>query len=76
MLTYTEKRTIENEMIRIINQNPSGVNTRTLISLVLYNLRTLVPNANRYHVAGMIAWIINAHSHSLIVRTPGFSIIA
>lgn len=76
MLSYLDKRRIENEMVRIINQNPSGIDTRVLIGQVLYNLRTLVPRANRYHAAGMIAWVLNAYNYSLIIRTPGYSVIA
>lgn len=75
-LTYNEKRSIENDMVNVINRNPKGINTRTLISQVLNNVSTSVPNANRHHVSGMIAWVIDAYNFSFIVRTPGYSVIA
>ena len=59
-LTYNEKRSIENDMVNVINRNPKGINTRTLISQVLNNVSASVPNANRHHVSGMIAWVIDA----------------
>lgn len=75
-LTYNEKRIIENDMVNVIKRNPKGINTRTLISQVLNNVSASVPNANRHHVSGMIAWIMDTYNFSFIVRTPGYSVIA
>ena len=75
-LTYNEKRNIENDMVNVINRYPKGINTRTLISQDLNNVSASVPNANRHHVSGMIAWVIDAHNFSFIVRTLGYSVIA
>lgn len=75
-LTYNEKRQIETAMISIIRANPSGINTRTLISDVYTNINPIIPNANRHHIAGMIAWVVASTAHQLIVRTSGYSVIA
>ena len=74
-LTYKEKRIIESEMKLAIQVNPAGINTRKLISDVYSKVKTNIPNANRHHIAGMIAWIIASTNHKLIVRTPGYSVI-
>ena len=76
MLTNSQKRHLEQEMLRIISQNVGGINTRTLISQTLNNISAIIPNVNRYHAAGMIAWLITAYNRTLITRTPGYSVIA
>lgn len=75
-LTNTEKRIIENDMVNRINLNPNGIDTRTLISDVIRTVSPSIPNVNRHHVSGMIAWIMNYYSFSFIIRTPGYSVIA
>lgn len=75
-LSYIQKRNIEAVMVGIIRVNPSGINTRQLISAVYTSISNVVPNANRHHIAGMIAWIISSTSHHLTIRTPGYSVIA
>lgn len=74
-LTYSEKRHIESVMISIILANPAGINTRTLITNVHTRVSSLIPNANRHHIAGMIAWVVESTNSYLKVRTPGYSII-
>jgi len=75
-LTYNEKRQIEATMISIIQANPSGINTRILITNVHTNVSSRIPNANRHHIAGMIAWVVASTSSYLTIRTPGYSFIA
>ena len=75
-LTYNEKRQIETTMINIIKANPLGINTLTLISDVSTNISLSIPNANRHHIAGMIAWVVASTTCQLIIRTPGYSVIA
>lgn len=75
MLTNKEKRNIEHEMIRIIYNYNKGINTRSLISLAYKNLHSSIPNANRHHFSGMIAWLLKAYNFHLIIRTPGYSVI-
>ncbi|NMA49165.1 MAG: hypothetical protein GX947_05270 [Tissierellia bacterium] len=75
-LTNSEKRTIEEVMKEVIKRNPKGIDTRTLITDVHSVIRTSIPNANRYHISGMIAWIVASTDSKLIVRTPGYSVIA
>lgn len=75
-LTNTEKRIIENDMVNRINLNPNGIDTRTLISDVIRTVSLSIPNVNRYHVSGMIAWVMNYYSFSFIIRTLGYSVIA
>lgn len=76
MLTSKEKRKIENIMVQIINKSPNGINTRTLISKVLNLVTNTIPKANRHHIAGMIAWVLEYYNFNLIIRTPGYSVIA
>lgn len=75
-LTYNEKRIIETDMINEILANPAGIDTRILISNVYTNVSSRVPNANRHHIAGMIAWVVASTNSYLKVRTPGYSVIA
>lgn len=75
-LTYNEKRQIETTMINIIRANPLGINTRILISDVYKKINPIIPNINRHHIAGMIAWVVASTAYKLIVRTPGYSVIA
>lgn len=75
-LTNQEKRTVENEMVQIINQNPNGIDTRALISQVIVSIASTIPNANRYHVSGMIAWVLKKYQYTFLIRTPGYSVIA
>ena len=75
MLAYKEKRIIEYVMVKIISQNPNGINTRNLISQVLNNVSAFIPNANRHHISGMIAWVVKAYNFSFLIRTPGYSVI-
>lgn len=75
-LTKTEKRTIENEIVLTINQNPNGIDTRVLIDKVMNAISKAIPNANRHHVAGMLAWVWSNYNYTFLVRTPGYSVIA
>ncbi len=75
-LTYNEKRHIETAMISIIRANPSGIDTRTLISNVHAIVNPSIPHANRHHIAGMIAWVVASTNGYLKIRTPGYSVIA
>lgn len=75
-LTYNEKRQIETAMISIIRANPSGINTRALITNVHANVSSRIPNANRHHIAGMIAWVVASTNGYFKIRTPGYSVIA
>lgn len=74
-LTYLEKRTIETIMLGIIKSNPVGINTRQLISIAHANVANIVPNANRHHISGMLAWIVDSTNHHFVIRTPGHSIL-
>lgn len=76
-LTYNQKRIIELEIVNVINQKPNGINTRKLISQVLNNVSASIPNANRHHISGMIAWVlkVNNYNFSFLIRTPGYSVI-
>lgn len=74
-LTYNEKRQIETAMISIIKANTSGINTRALITSVHANVSSKIPNANRHHISGMIAWVIASTNSYLTIRTPGHSVI-
>lgn len=75
MLTYAQKRIIKATMLNIIRANPTGINTRTLITRVRTNVSSIIPNVNRHHIAGMIAWVIALTNSYLIIRTPGYSVI-
>lgn len=75
-LTNTEKRVIENDMVIRINQNPKGIDTRKLISQVISDVAPSIPNANRHHVSGMIAWVMDSYNFSFLIRKPGYSVIA
>lgn len=75
-LTNAERRTVENETIREIVRHKKGIDTRNLITRVVNKLHASIPNLNRHHVAGMLAWILDSTTHDLIVRTPGHSVIA
>ena len=75
-LTDNEKLQIETNMKSIIRANPSGINTRTLITNVYTNVSSRIPNANRHHIAGMIAWVLASTNSNLTIRTPGYSVIA
>lgn len=76
MLSFIDKRKLESEILRIIRVNSIGINTRTLISRVINNLATTIPNLNKHHVAGMLAWVLKNNSCYFMVRSPGYSIIA
>ncbi len=76
MLSYKDKRKVEREICSIIKVNSIGINTRTLISRVINNLATTIPNLNKHHVAGMLAWVLKNNSCHFMVRSPGYSIIA
>ena len=69
MLSTTQKRQLEQELIHIIAQHPNGIDTRVLIGMVQNRRR--VPMANRHHIAGMIAWVLRTTPYKLLVRTPG-----
>lgn len=75
-LTFSEKRAIEKDMVNRINQNSKGIDTRSLISQVIIAVAPSIPNANRHHVSGMIAWVMDFYNFSLLIRTPGYSVIA
>lgn len=75
MLTYAQKRLIEVTMINIIRANPTGINTRLLINKVYTNVSSTIPNVNRHHIAGMIAWVVASTNSYLKIRTPGYSVI-
>lgn len=75
-LTKTEKRTIENELVITINQYPNGIDTRVLIDKVMNSIANAIPNANRHHVAGMLAWVWSNYNFTFLVRTSGYSVIA
>ena len=76
MLTNNERRTIEYEWVNVVRSNSNGINTRTGIAQVMTSVSNRIPNANRHHVSGMIAWIMKKYGFRLIVRSPGYSIIA
>lgn len=76
MLTNNEKRQIENDMVQFIKNNPNGINTRTLISQVFNSVAGSIPKVNRHHIAGMIAWVMKCYNFTLIIRTPGYSVIS
>lgn len=75
-LTRNEKRTVENELVTIINQHPNGIDTRVLISSVMTAIAASIPNANRHHVSGMLSWVWKNYNYTFLVRTPGYSVIA
>ena len=75
-LTKTEKRTIENELVIIINQNPNGIDTRVLIDKVMSTVSKAISNANRHHVAGMLSWVWCNYYYTFLVSTPVYSVIA
>ena len=74
-LTYKEKREIETTLLSIIRANPSGINTRVLISNAHAKVISSIPHANRHHIAGMIAWIVKLGSAHFRIRTLGHSVI-
>lgn len=75
-LTHNERRCIEKSMLGEIRSNPSGIDTRILISNVHAKVIPHIPHSNRHHIAGMIAWVIASTNFCLIIRTPGKSVIA
>ena len=75
MLNYIQKRLIEAEMLSIIRANPNGIDTRKLITDVHTLIASRIPSANRYHISGMLAWIVKSTHHRLLVRKPGGSSI-
>lgn len=75
MLTYAEKRIIENEIIMTIKANPSGINTRVLITTVMRAISNTVPKANRHNIAGMLSWVWKNNGFNFLVRTPGYSVV-
>lgn len=76
MLTNNERRMIEYEWVKVVHSNPNGINTRIGMAQVLNSVSKRIPKANRHHVSGMIAWIMKKYGFKLIVRSPGYSIIA
>lgn len=76
MLNYSQKRLLEYAMEQEICSNKGGINTRVLISRVISNLDTsIIPQLNRHHAAGMINWLCRNYNHSIIVKSPGYSVI-
>lgn len=75
-LTRSEKRTVEKELVIVINRYPKGIDTRVLISTVMTTIAATIPNANRHHVSGMLSWVWKNYNYMFLVRTPGYSIIA
>ena len=75
-LTNVERRTVEKETILEIANHKHGIDTRNLITRVVNKLCARIPNLNRHHVAGILAWILDSTTHELIIRTPGHSVIA
>ena len=75
-LTRKEKRIVENELVTVINQHPNGIDTRVLISTLMTTIASLIPNANRHHVSGMLSWVWKKYNYKFLVRTPGYSVIA
>jgi len=73
-MTNKQKRVLEAEMVCQIRCNPTGIDTRKLITNALTQIR--IPNANRYHAAGMLSWLLRRYNFQLLVRSPGRSIIA
>lgn len=77
MLSNTEMRCIEAEMIRQINNSsPYGINTRILISSVVSRMVSTISAINRHHCSELLAWILDSTNNSLIIRRKGYSIIA
>jgi|ADurb_Cas_03_Slu_FD_contig_123_24576_length_996_multi_2_in_1_out_0_2 hypothetical protein len=68
------KRRVEREIVDTMKKYPGGRDTRKLISEVLGNLQKTYPSLNRYHVAGMLAWILQKYNFSLTTRYPGFMV--
>lgn len=75
-LTNSEKRTIEQELVQKINQNPQGIETKSLISQVMSAISSSIPHANRHHVSGMLSWVWKSYGYHFLIRTPGYSVIA
>jgi len=75
-LTNIEKRRIENELVTGINQNPNGIDTRTLMDNVENAISLAIPNANRHHISGMLSWVWKKYNYTFLIRTPGYSVIA
>lgn len=77
MLSNTEMRCIEAEMIRQINNSsPYGINTRILISSVVSRMVSTIPAINRHHCSELLAWILDSTNNSLIIRRKGYSFIS
>lgn len=76
MLSYSQKRLLEHAMeLEIQNCNKGGIDTRVLISRAISNLNFNIPKLNRHHAAGMINWLCRNYNHSIIVKSPGYSVI-
>ena len=75
MLNYNQRRLIEAVMLSIIQANPSGIDTRELISRVHTQITYTIPNANRHHISGILSWIVRSTQHRLLVSKPGGSSI-
>ena len=78
MLTRNQKRLVENEMVRMISMNPSGINTRSLITGVVANVSGAIPYINRHHVSGMLSWVMTSGNYGFkfITKAPGNSKVA
>lgn len=76
MLTYAEKRKIENELVTEINQYPNGIDTRVLMDNVENAISLAIPCATRWHISGMLSWVWKKYNYTFLIRTPGYSVIA
>lgn len=74
-LTDYERRMTEMELVRQINHSPTGIDTRKLTTDVKNKLVRTVPNINRYHIVGMLSWVIRKYGYTFLIREPGHSVI-
>lgn len=75
MLKFEEKRKLEIITHNQILAYPMGINTRVLADNVYQIAKKTIPQINKYHIYGMLAWVYKTYGHCFLVKTPGYSII-
>ncbi len=76
MLTYQEKRALENQMLlEIAGHQGKGIDTRTLINNMVVSLGGTITALTAHHVAGMLSWLYRSGAVSFLSRSPGASVV-
>lgn len=71
MLSYFQKRILEQYIENEITSHGSGIDTRLLILHVVTVANGNDIPANRYHIAGLLGYIVDKYSHTWIIKQPG-----